>query len=48
MPFQLEKTPFRMWPSWPKKLFVWDGFDLKLNPEPLVAVHVMVTGLVNT
>ena len=25
-----------------------DGFDVKLNPEPLVADHLMVTGLLNT
>ena len=25
-----------------------DGFDLKLNPEALVADHVIVTGLVNS
>jgi hypothetical protein len=48
MPSQLEKTPFRMWPSWPKKLVVGVGFDLKLNPEPLVADHLSVTGLWNT
>src|SRR5215472_1872150 len=45
---QVEKTPFRMWPSWPKKLVVGDGLDLKLNPEPLVADHLIVTGLWNT
>jgi len=48
MVVQVEKTPFRMWPSWPKKLVVEDGFDLKLNPVPLVADHFMVTGLWNT
>ena len=45
---QLEKTPFRTRPSWPKKLLVGDGFDVKLNPAPLVADHLMVTGLLNT
>ena len=45
---QLEKTPFRTRPSWPKKLLVGDGSDVKLNPAPLVADHLMVTGLWNT
>jgi len=42
------KIPFRTWPSWPKWLVVPDGFDLKLNPEALVADHFIVTGLLNT
>jgi len=46
--FQPEKIPFRTWPSWPKKLVVPDGRDLKLNPEALVADHFIVTGLVNS
>src|SRR5215471_2679857 len=46
--FQSAKIPFRTWPSWPKKLVVPDGFDLKLNPEALLADHFIVTGLLNT
>src|SRR5215831_3568768 len=42
-----ENTPFRTWPSWPKKLVVPAGCDLKLNPRALVADHLIVTGLWN-
>src|SRR5262249_14554270 len=45
---QSAKIPFRTWPSWPKKLVVPDGCDLKLNPAALAADQVIVTGLVNS
>jgi len=46
--FQWPKIPFLTRPSWPKKLVVPDGFDLKLNPRAFSADHLAVTGLVNS
>lgn len=46
--FYLEKIPFLTLPSWPKKLVVPEGFDLKRNPEAFAADHLMVTGLMNS
>src|SRR5580704_5532983 len=35
-------------PSWPKKLVVPAGFDLKLNPRAFSADHLIVTGLMSS
>jgi len=39
------KIPFLTRPSWPKKLVVPDGLDLKRNPEAFFADHVIVARL---
>ena len=46
--FYLAKIPFRTRPSWPKKLVVPVGLDVKLNPRALVADQLIVTGLMNS
>ena len=46
--FYLEKIPFLTRPSWPKKLVVPDGSDLKRNPWAFCADHLIVTGLMNS
>ncbi len=46
--FVQAKIPFRTRPSWPKKLVVPDGSDVKLNPEAVFADHLIVTGLLSS
>ena len=46
--FYLEKIPFLTRPSWPKKLVVPDGSDLKRNPWAFCADHLIVAGLMSS
>src|SRR5260370_37304347 len=46
--FQCEKIPFLTRPSWPKKLAVPAGFDLKRNPWAFCADHLIVAGLMSS